>query len=383
MKPVSTLTKAIITAAVVLIAAAGIAWRYWDYLHNPWTRDGQVMAQVIQVTPRVSGTIFELPVRDNQWVDAGDLLFRIDPRTFQSEVDLRDALVERTKDEIASLERKVKSRAAAIDRYASQIAQAEDKIDGFTATLEDTSATYRRMQAAVKSGAISRDMLGESKAQFEFAEARLEHSKNLLLEAQASKLEAEEEYEQAKADLGAADEANARLRTARAAAHHAHLELEFTEVRSLVDGWVTHLNLRLGDHATANHAVMALVDANSFWVWGFFKESALEKVQVGNRAVVTMMSHPSTPIEGVVESIGWGVSQKDGQSDHELLPKISATFEWIRLAQRIPVRVQLRELPEGVTLRVGQTASVLVMTGTDVEIMEEFKPVLPVPKLLH
>ena len=383
MTTVSTPIKALVTAIVVLVAAGGVVWKYWDYLFNPWTRDGQVMAQVIQVTPRVSGTIFELPIKDNQFVKAGDLLFRIDPRTFQSEVDMKEALVDKTKDEIDALAKEVEAKAAAIERYVSQIEQAKSKIIAFTATFEDTSATYRRMQEAVRTGAVSRDMLGESKAQFEFAEARMQHSKDLLIEAQASKLQAEADYLRAKADLGAAGEANARLRTAKASAHHAQLELEFTEVRALVDGYVTHLNLRLGDHATANHAVLALVDVNSYWVWGFFKESGLEHLRAGNRAVVTLMSYPSKPIEGVVESIGWGVAQEDGSADSELLPKISATFEWIRLAQRIPVRVQLTEVPEGVDLRVGTTASVLVMTGTDVAIMEEKKPVPPVPKALH
>ena len=383
MSTVSTPIKALVTAAVVLVAASGVIWRYWDYLHNPWTRNGQVGAQVVQVTPRVSGTIHELPIKDNQFVHAGDLLLRIDPRTFQSEVDMKDALVDKTKDKIDALGREVKAKAAAIDRYDSQIEQARSKIIAFGATFEDTSATYRRMQEAVKTGAVSRDMLGESKAQFEFAEARLQHSRDLLIEAQASKLQAEEDYERAKSDLGAEGEANARLRTAKASAHHAQLELEFTEIRALVDGYVTNLKLRLGDHATANKAVMALVDVNSYWIDGFFKESALENVTVGNRVVVTMMSHPSKPIEGVVESIGWGVYQEDGSTSQRLLPKISASFEWIRLAQRIPVRIQPFELPEGVVLRVGQTASVLVMTGTDVAIMEEKKPVPPVPKALH
>ena len=296
---------------------------------------------------------------------------------------MTDALVDKTKDKLDALGREVKAKAAAIDRYDSQIEQARSKIIAFGATFEDTSATYRRMQEAVKTGAVSRDMLGESKAQFEFAEARLQHSRDLLIEAQASKLQAEEDYERAKSDLGAEGEANARLRTAKASAHHAQLELEFTEIRALVDGYVTNLKLRLGDHATANKAVMALVDVNSYWIDGFFKESALENVTVGNRVVVTMMSHPSKPIEGVVESIGWGVYQEDGSTSQRLLPKISASFEWIRLAQRIPVRIQPFELPEGVVLRVGQTASVLVMTGTDVAIMEEKKPVPPVPKALH
>ncbi len=376
-------TKTLITAAVILLAVLLVGWKYWDYVVNPWTRNGQVMAQVIQVTPRVSGTIIELPIKDNQFVKAGDLLYRIDPRTFQSEVDLKDALVDKAKDEIAALEKEVEAKTAAIERYTYQIEQAKSKIVAFSATVDDKLSTYKRMQGAVKSGAVSRDKLDETKAEWEFAVARVQHSRDLVSEAEADKLQAEAELARAKADLGAEGEANARLRVAKAAAHHAHLDLEFTEVRAKVDGYITNLDLRLGDYATAKKANLALVDVNSYWVSGFFKESAIERVRPGNRAIVTLMAYPSQPIEGVVESIGWGVFQKDGSTAQQLLPQISATFEWIRLAQRIPVRVQLKELPDGVDLRVGQTASVLVMTGTDVEIMEEKKPVPPAPKALH
>jgi multidrug resistance efflux pump len=347
VKAPSTGTKTLVTATVVLVAIAAVGWKFWDYVVNPWTRNGQVMAQVIQVTPRVSGTIIELAVKDNQFVNAGDLLFRIDPRTFQSEVDLKEALVDKAQDEIDALKREVEAKKASIERYTYQMEQAKSKIVAFTSTVDDTRSTYRRMKGAVKSGAVSRDKLDETKAEFEFAEARVQHSKDLLLEAEASKLQAEADLAKARADLGAEGESNARLRIARASAHHAHLDLEFTEVRAMVDGYVTNLDLRLGDHATANSASMALVDVNSYWVSGFFKESALERVRPGNRAIVTLMSQPSKPIEGVVESIGWGVYQDDGSTG------------------------------------VGQTGSVLVMTGTDVAIMEEKKPVPPLPKALH
>ena len=363
-KDPSPRVKNVVTATVFLVAIAAVGWKFWDYIVNPWTRMGQVMAQVIQVTPRVSGTIVELAVEDNQLVKAGDLLFRIDPRTFESEVELKEALVEKARDEVSALEKEVKSRTAAIERYAYQAEQAKSQIKAYSAILEDTSATYERMQVAVKSGAVSRDLVDESEAEYLFAKARVQHAKDLLGEAEASILQAEAELARAIADLGAEGDANARLRTAKAAAHHAHLDLEFTEVRAMVDGYITNLDVRIGDHATANSAVMALVDSNSFWISGFFKESAIANARVGDRAIVTLMGHPGKPIEGYIHSIGWGVEQKDGSIGQQLLPIISAAYEWVRLAQRMPVRVHWTELPEGVDLRVGMLASVFVMTGT-------------------
>ena len=108
---------------------------------------------------------------------------------------------------------------------------------------------------------------------------------------------------------------------------------------------------------------LALVDINSFWVDGFFKETLTGNIQRGDRAIVTLMSYPDIPIEGHVDRLGWGIVQQDGSTGSDLLPTVNPTFEWIRLAQRVPVRVHLDKVPDGVKLRVGTTASVLVMTG--------------------
>ena len=106
------------------------------------------------------------------------------------------------------------------------------------------------------------------------------------------------------------------------------------------------------------------MDINSYWVHGFFKENSIENIRKGNKAIITLMTYPDTPLEGHVDSLGWGIAQQDGSTGEDLLPNVSATFEWIRLAQRVPVRIHLVDVPDGhVALRVGTTASVLVMTG--------------------
>jgi multidrug resistance efflux pump len=148
-----------------------------------------------------------------------------------------------------------------------------------------------------------------------------------------------------------------------------------------VDGYVTNLNLRLGSQAVANQPALALVDVNSFWVDGFFKETSIGNIREGDKAVVTLMSYPDTPVEGYVDSLGWGIAQQDGSTGFELLPNISPTFEWIRLAQRVPVRIHLTNVPDEVELRVGTTASVLVMTGTSGS--EKEKRAVAVPRALQ
>jgi multidrug resistance efflux pump len=158
--------------------------------------------------------------------------------------------------------------------------------------------------------------------------------------------------------------AEASLAQAQAALRQAELDLEFTQIKAPVDGYVTNLNLRLGSNAVANQPSLALVDVNSYWVSGFFKETSIRKMCKGDQAIVTLMAYPNKPIEGYIDSLGWGIAQQDGSTGSDLLPNVSPTFEWIRLAQRVPVKVYLKDVPKEIQLRVGTTASVLVKTDT-------------------
>jgi len=360
----STLYKILSTGAVVLVAIAVIAFKYWDYVTNPWTRDGQVRAQVVQVTPRISGPIVKLPIRDNQFVKTGDLLFEIDPRTFKAALDQARANLDNTRDGIKALEKQVDAARATVNEYESKIHQAKIAVRGYGAGLADARATFQRVSIAVKSGAVSRQDRDNAKAQLDEAQARVDAAEADVIEAVAAKIQAEADLAKALADLGAPGDENAQVRAAQAAVRTAELNLEFTQVKAPVDGYVTNLNLRLGSQGVVNQPALALVDVNSFWVVGFFRETLIGDIEAGDRAVVTLMTYPDKPLAGRVDSLGWGISQDDGSTGSELLPSISPTFEWIRLAQRVPVRVHLTGVPDAVELRVGTTASVLVMTGT-------------------
>ena len=364
MTPLSTPLRALLTATVVLVGVAAAGWKWWEYQVNPWTRNGQVMAQVIQITPRVTGPLVHLPIVDNQLVKAGDLLFEIDPRTYESTLEGMEGLLAETEDEIEALAAQVEATAATVQQYDAAIKRAKQKVKGKQARLEDYQAEFKRYSTLVPQGAAPEERLDQATADVADAQAVLDGARAELLQAEATKLQSEADLARDKANLGAEGDANARLRTAKARVHSAQLNLEFTEVRAPVDGYVTNLNLRLGDHATANKPALALVDVESYWVYGFFRENHLQDIDPGDRAIITLMSYPDTPIEGRVVGTGWGVWQSDGSTAQELLPKVGASFEWIRLAQRVPVRVEFDTLPEGVELVVGTTASVLVMTGT-------------------
>ena len=111
----------------------------------------------------------------------------------------------------------------------------------------------------------------------------------------------------------------------------------------------------------ANKPILALVDAHSFWVYGYFRETMLKNIHIGDSAKVTLMAYEEQPLSGKVASIGWGIAPSDGNPGVNLLPSIKPVFQWIRLAQRIPVRVELDKLPKGVQLRFGLSASVKIL----------------------
>ncbi len=358
------LSKILFTGAVVLVAAGSLGYKYWDYLTNPWTRNGQVRANVIQVTPRVSGPIVKLPIKDNQFVKADDQLFQIDPRTFETSLDQARAKYDKTLDDLSALAKQVDAATANVAKYEASIIDAESEVKSATATLVKDRANFIRYQWLLENGTISKARFDRAEAKLEIALSNREKADAAVSESRSNLLQAKANLAQAKANLGAPGEENAQLRAAKAAIREAALNLEFTQVTSSVDGYVTNLTLRLGSQAVANQPALALVDVKSYWVDAYFQETFVGLLRPGDRAIVTLMSYPDKPIEGRVESIGWGIALEDGSTGSDLLPNISPTFEWIRLAQRIPVRIHLGTLPEGIELRVGATSSVLVMTGT-------------------
>lgn len=359
MKKLAGYGLTLLIAAAAVIAAVSM---YADYVSNPWTRDGQVRATVIQVAPRVSGPIVELPVRDNQTVQAGDLLFEIDRRTFEAELARAEAEYDKTRNDIAALAQQVVAAEASVDQYKSAIEQAEAQVDSTAATLGEAAMNLERAQALLEQGNVAQMRVDSAQRNYSVDLAANQQAKAALVSARSALVQSEANLAKAKADLGEEGEENAQLRAAKAAVDEARLNLEFTRVYASVDGHVTNLELQLGSQVVANQPALALIDANSFWIEAYFRETMTADINAGQEAVVTLMSEPDTPFLGTVDSLSRGIAMQNGSTGSDLLPNVSPTFEWIRLAQRIPVRVELNDVPEDVTLRVGATASVLVRT---------------------
>ena len=282
--------KLLLTIAILGTAAFFAYNKYRAYIDNPWTRDGQVRTQVIQVTPRVNGMVVKIHVVDNQKVKIGDLLFEIDPSQYQVKLDQAKARLQRTRE-----------------------------------AAKGTKIEYERVQTIYNrdKGAISQKDLVRN----------------------------ETNYYKSLADIDSSTEA---VNTAK-------LNLSYTKVLAEVDGYVSNINFQIGSQATANKAILALVDENSYWVFGFFRENTISEVKIGDTARVTLLAYPDIALGGKVESIAWGIAHSDGNPGNNLLPSVKPVFQWIRLAQRIPVRIKLDKLPENVKLRFGLTASVMVL----------------------
>jgi multidrug resistance efflux pump len=355
--------RVLLTAVIVLIAAAALLFKYWDQVTNPWTRDGRVRADVIQIASRVTAPIVELPIEDNQFVRAGDVLFKLDPRTFETALEQAEANLEVTRYQVDAMSPNVTSAEASVLSAQASVAQAEASVTEARAQLDKNKADYERQLEMLPKNASSKKAVEGAKASYEVSQGKLKAAEAGLDAARASLSQAKAGVVGARANLGAPGDANARLRLAQSQVRQAKMNLEFATVTAPVGGYVTNLNLRVGDQVVANQPALALVDVNSYWVHGFFKETSIANINPGDRAVVTLMTYPDTPLEARVQSVGWGIAQSDGAPSTDLLPSVSPTFEWIRLAQRIPVRIELIDVPENVQLRVGSTCSVLVATG--------------------
>lgn len=272
--------------ALVVVAAALVGRQLWiHYRIEPWTRDGRVRADIVQIASDVSGLVTEVLVRDNQSVKVGDVLFVLDrPR--------------------------------------------------FELAREQASASLEAVRVQI-------------------AQARREDKRNIDLKDLVSS----EIREQSRSRL---EQLNANLLQAAAALKTAELNLARTEVRASVRGLVTNLDLRPGSYAAAGRPALALVDQDSLYVVGYFEETKLPRVEVGDLVKVRLMGD-SEVIKGHIDSIAAGIEDRERSPTTGLLANVNPTFNWVRLAQRIPVRVHIDSLPPGVKLLMGRTATVEVL----------------------
>lgn len=288
--------------STLLVAALAIiaAWLVWNYYtQSPWTRDGKVRAEQVSITPQVSGSILQLNVRDNQLVKAGDVLFRIDDTPYRIAALNAEAQLAKAKAEMA--------KAQAEQTKAASDARRRRHLSPEAISAEDLESVNTALNSAITTLAAAKAVVGVAQASLE----------------------------------------------------HAQWQLDQTAVKSPVDGWVTNLTTRVGDYASAGHPVFALVDSNSFYVIGYFEETKLRHIRDGDPAQIVLYSSKQT-LQGHVSSIGRAIVDQSIESGNSLVANIKPNIPWVRLAQRVPVRIALNDLPADITLVSGTTCTVSI-----------------------
>jgi multidrug resistance efflux pump len=285
MKP-TLLLIARMTVTLVVVAAAllGARWMWIHYQVEPWTRDGRVRADVVEVAPDVSALVTAVDVNDNQLVRKGQRLFTLDQPRFKVALEQSEA-----------------------------------------ALLSQTTA---------------------------LAQARREDARNRKL----GDLVPAETVEQGAARVA---ELKAAVAQARAATDAARLNLTRTVVHAPMDGVVANATLHPGDYLAAGRPALGLVDSETLHVDGYFEETKLARIRVGDPVTVELIGDPRR-LKGHVASVSPGIEDRERGPSGDLLPNVNPTFSWVRLAQRVPVRIELDPLPQGMQLVAGRTATVVV-----------------------
>ena len=327
---------------------------------NPRTNDAMVRANIVGIAPEVSGRVVELHVEDNQYVKQGDLLYVIDPRPYQARLD-------QAKAELLLAEKDVESRRAssgsaeiAIERLEHQRAAASAEVKRIEAEDAYLHNYLERLEPLAEKQYVTTDELKQ-------ARSRYAASRAALADAQAKELSARSAIEEAKSDsrraislIAQVGDINARIEAARAMVTAAELDLEYCYVRAPFNAYVTNLNTREGEYAKADAQMFALVDDRHWYVIANFKETYLQSIKPGQEAEVFLVGYPGKRYRGVVTGIGWANSP-DNIKQQGVLPEVQRTLNWVILASRFPVRIEIQERDPEHPLRMGMTAFVTVL----------------------
>jgi len=319
-----------VVAAALAVAAGG----YWYYRHGqyyPSTNDAYVKANVVKVTPQVSGRVAQIPVGDQARVHEGQLLFRIDPAPFRDRVRGARAQLALARQQVLADDAAVTAARAAV----------EDR----NARLDNAQTQYRRAKTLAKRNAGSAARLDNARATMESAKAALRLARAKL--------------HQAKVKLGKRGDKNEQVRQARAKLDQARLDLKHTRVTAPCTGQVSGVGLNAGDVVGAGHSQFALVCNSRYWVYANFKETDLPRIRPGQTAAITVDMYPGKTFHGIVEN----VNPASGAA-FSLLPPENATGNWVKVTQRVPVRILVVDGRADYPLRVQTSTEVTIDTGT-------------------
>ena len=332
----------LITLATVGLAGL-LGWAMWGaYMGAPWTRNATVRAYVVTMASEVAGRITELHLVDNQYVRKGDLLMVIDPTNYSIAVSQAEAAVQQAQASIESIEAQTTVQQAQISVNQAQHQREEAALVFAQQQADRYQALATKGFGSVQNAQQFGSQLNQQQAALHAAEQVLNQAKRQLESLKAQRLGAEATLAQSKAQL-----------------RQAQVNLGRTRIVSPVDGYVTNLLAQLGDYMNVGVNAVSLVDADSFWVDGYFEETNLAPIRVGDPAQINLMGHRQI-VRGHVDSIARAINVSNAQPNSQGVATVNPIFTWVRLAQRIPVRIHIDDVPPGLVLAAGMTATVEV-----------------------
>jgi multidrug resistance efflux pump len=342
---------------ILLVIATLVAYYVLSDRYTPFTTDAYVQAYVVQVAPRVEGQVVHVYVQQDQAVHRGDVLFEIDPRPFQHQVDLLVAKRVEAVQQVAQLESELKAAKADDERLAAEKAYAEVVHDQEKEIFKQEATTDRKYVEAMQRYRAARAALERSQWQISKAKQALEARIGLAVARGDHAGEFRRAEQALAARIGAE---HALVAEVEAQLARALLDLEWARVYAACDGLITDLQLREGAYAHAGQAVLTLIDSGRWLVVANFRENAMSRLREGQPAEVALRGAPGRLFDARVVSVGRGVSQGQGVPSGQL-PDVRVPASWVPTAQRFQVRLALDD-PESVPLRVGMTGSASVYT---------------------
>jgi Multidrug resistance efflux pump len=319
--------RAVLIVLGMLVAAVAGAWYWHESSQRQETDNAYVNARIVQVSSLVMGQVTSVPIHENQYVHKGDVLFELDRRPFEAA--------------LGEAEGKLRQAQQGTRQDQSDVLAAQADAARSSADLANAQSNLTRTTQLVRQNFMSKQAADD-------AQARVAAARAGLAAAQAR-------IEKARAALTTTGGSTPAVRVAQAEVEKATLDLEHAVVRAPEEGWVTRFDLTPGTVVTPGNPLFAIVVGNSFWVDANFKETELAGVVAGRPATIIVDMYPKHPFHGKVESIAGGTG-----AAFSLLPAQNANGNWVKVAQRVPVRISVADPDPAHPLRVGATATVSV-----------------------
>ena len=362
----------VIIGVVAIVVIAALLF-YWHSTFYEDTDDAQVAGHLIQVSSRISGNVVRVVAEENQVVKAGDVIVELDPKDYQTTIQQDEANLEaaeanlesarvnvpitnvnsgtgissseavvlQSSDEVAQAQHQLEANRAAVAQADANFIKAKLDVERYTPLVQKDVISKQQFDQAVATAAADEAALNQAKQNVSAAEASVRMSQNKVKQNQADLKKAQTGPQQVKMELAKADQAEAQVEQSRAELEQAKLNLSYTKIVAPVDGIITRKSVEVGQNVSAGQNMTTLVSLDDIWITANFKETQLDMMRPGQPVQVTVDAYGDRKYDAVVTQIGGATG-----SVLSLFPPENATGNYVKVVQRVPVRIDLSNKSE-------------------------------------